>query len=107
MQTAQRLQHRLRRNDILARLGGDEFLVAVLGLSPDTAAQEAAALAAELSQALTQPIRIDGHPVQVKVSVGTSTYPHDGDSFASLLHTADTRMYECKHPASTRSRDAT
>ena len=95
--TAQRMQDRLRRTDVLARLGGDEFLVGVLGLDALTAASEAAALASQLAQALSHPLTVDGRDVQVRVSVGVSTYPHDGDSVGTLLRTADMRMYASKH----------
>jgi GGDEF domain-containing protein len=42
-------------------------------------------------------VTIDGHEVQVGVSLGVSTYPQDGDSFGALLHVADRRMYDAKH----------
>jgi diguanylate cyclase (GGDEF)-like protein/PAS domain S-box-containing protein len=98
VQTAHRLKSRLRRSDVLARLGGDEFLVAVLGLDPSTAAAEAVALARELEQSLGRPVLVDGREVHVQVSLGVSAYPEDGDSFGALLHAADTRMYDAKHP---------
>jgi diguanylate cyclase (GGDEF)-like protein/PAS domain S-box-containing protein len=98
VQTAHRLKGRLRRSDVLARLGGDEFLVAVLGLDPATAAAEAVGLALELEQSLNRPVLVDGREVHVRVSLGVSCYPEDGDSFGALLHLADTRMYDAKHP---------
>jgi diguanylate cyclase (GGDEF)-like protein len=42
-------------------------------------------------------VAVDGHEVQVGVSLGVSAYPEDGDSFGALLHVADRRMYDAKH----------
>ena len=52
---ARTLRSRLRRGDLLARLGGDEFLVALLGLDPATAADEARRVADELADAVRRP----------------------------------------------------
>ena len=97
MHTAQRLGDRLRRTDVLARLGGDEFLVAVLGLDPAGAADDAAALARQLEEGLSRPMHVAGRELEVRASLGVSTYPRDGDTFGALLHVADMRMYEAKH----------
>jgi diguanylate cyclase (GGDEF)-like protein len=97
VQTAGRLTARLRRTDVLARLGGDEFLVGLLGLEPGTAAAEGTRLAQELEQSLNRPVTVAGREVQVRVSLGVSAYPQDGDSFGALLHAADRRMHDAKH----------
>lgn len=102
VRTGQRLKDRLRRTDVLARLGGDEFGVAVLGLDPETAAEEAARLAEQVRQAVNRPVQVGGGTVQVEASLGVSVYPHDGDAFGTLLHLADLRMYDAKHPARAR-----
>ncbi len=96
--TAQRLKRRLRRGDLLARLGGDEFLVAALALDPARARADAAALAATLRDAVSQPVTIGSERVTVTASVGVSLYPHDGEDFGALRHLADLRMYSAKHP---------
>ncbi len=102
VRTGQRLKERLRRTDVLARLGGDEFLVAVLGLDPVSAAQEAGEVAAQIRDSLSRPMQVEGQDVQVRVSVGVSTFPADGDAFGPLLHLADQRMYAAKHPQRVR-----
>jgi diguanylate cyclase (GGDEF)-like protein/PAS domain S-box-containing protein len=96
---AQRLRTWVRRSDLLARLGGDEFLVAVVGLDVADAAERAHQLAAELTQVVAAPVRLGTDTVQVSVSVGVSTYPADGQEFGQLMHVADRRMYDLKHPA--------
>jgi diguanylate cyclase (GGDEF)-like protein/PAS domain S-box-containing protein len=93
---AERLRGRLRRHDLLARLGGDEFLVAVAGLDPATAAQEAARVADDLARSVSAPLLVQQQVVGVGASVGISLYPNDGEEFATLLHAADLKMYEIK-----------
>jgi diguanylate cyclase (GGDEF)-like protein/PAS domain S-box-containing protein len=98
VRTARRLQGRLRRSDLVARLGGDEFLVALAGLDPETAEDEAARVSAGLTELVGRPVRLaSGEEVRVGVSIGTSVAPADGDDFPALLHRADVRMYQRKH----------
>ncbi|MDQ1660549.1 MAG: hypothetical protein QOJ68_529 [Blastococcus sp.] len=93
---AERLRARLRRHDLLARLGGDEFLVAVAGLDPATATQEAARVAGDLADAVAAPVLVRDELVSIGASVGISVYPNDGEEFAALLHEADLKMYALK-----------
>ena len=93
---ASTLRGRLRRTDLLARLGGDEFLVALTGLDPTTAAEEAQRVAGELAAALRVPIDLRDQEVAVGASVGVAVYPADGESFEALLHAADLHMYARK-----------
>jgi diguanylate cyclase (GGDEF)-like protein len=93
---AERLRGRLRRHYLLARLGGDEFLVAVVGLDPASAAQEAARVADDLAAAVGVPVRVRDELVSIGASVGISVYPNDGEEFAALLHEADLEMYALK-----------
>jgi diguanylate cyclase (GGDEF)-like protein len=90
------MRGRLRRHDLLARLGGDEFLVAVAGLDPATAAQEAARVAGDLADAVAAPVLVRDELVSIGASVGISVYPNDGEEFAALLHEADLKMYALK-----------
>jgi len=93
---AARLRDRVRRTDLLARLGGDEFLVALCGLDPATAEQEARRIASGLAECVREPVEVRGVSVAVGVSIGISTYPHDAEDFGRLVHAADLRMYDIK-----------
>jgi diguanylate cyclase (GGDEF)-like protein/PAS domain S-box-containing protein len=90
------LRGRLRRGDLLARLGGDEFLVALIGLDPATARNEARRVADELTAAVHAPVALRGEEVTVGASIGVAVYPADGEEFESLLHAADLGMYAHK-----------
>jgi diguanylate cyclase (GGDEF)-like protein/PAS domain S-box-containing protein len=93
---ARTLRGRLRRGDLLARLGGDEFLVALPGLAPGSAAEEARRVADEVSAAVGVATTVAGRTVAVGASVGVAVYPVDGEEFGALLHSADMDMYARK-----------
>ncbi len=93
-QLSARLEEVVRPADLLARLGGDEFAI-VLGPVPDAAAVSAE-VADRVLAALRQPMLVQGEAVDVRVSIGTSTFPGDGESAAALLQQADVAMYAAK-----------
>ncbi len=90
---AERLEHAVRKSDVVARLSGDEFAVLVTHLDQPTVVDT---LAAELVETVSQPFSLDGHTVGVEVSIGISLYPRDGLSADDLLQRADSAMYRAK-----------
>jgi len=90
---AERLRSSLRKADVVARLGGDEFTVLV----PDVREPgDAAIIAKQLIEVLSQPFTISGTETFVAASVGIAIFPGDGDSTDELLRNADTAMYQAK-----------
>lgn len=90
---ARRLDHRLRRGDVLARMGGDEFAV----LCPDvTDIDEAAALGQRLAAAAAEPITIGDHTIHVGASVGVCVAPPGSCSIDALVEAADAALYDTK-----------
>ena len=77
----------------IARLGGDEFTVMV---SEVACADDAAAIARRLVDALAESITIQGTELYVGGSVGIALYPDDGADIDTLLKNADTAMYRAK-----------
>ena len=77
----------------VARMGGDEFLMTVCDL---TGAEQAAAVASRLLDALRAPITLAGGAVQVSASIGISVFPDDGDEFDTVLKHADIALYHAK-----------
>jgi diguanylate cyclase (GGDEF)-like protein len=90
---ADRLESSLPPEATAARLGGDEFAV-LRQCGPDPA--RSAAQIAELHEALSAPLRIEGFPVTVGVSIGVATAPDDGHTETDLLRAADVAMYKAK-----------
>ncbi|MBC3760792.1 EAL domain-containing protein [Quadrisphaera oryzae] len=93
---AARLRRRLRRADLVCRLGGDEFLLALPGLDPVVAAEQVAAVVAQVCQDVTEPVPTGFGEVAVGVSAGVALHPADGDAVTALVHVADQRMFAQK-----------
>lgn len=85
-----RLATSVRRIDMAARLGGDEFAIIQYPISNDL---EVPALRERLKKGLSGEISNGNYVVDVSHSLGVATYPADGSSAESLLHTADMKMY--------------
>ena len=92
---AERLRSIVRTGDTLSRPGGDEFLLLVRDV-PD-AAKIATELAGRVVAAMHEPLVPTGvTPLEVRVSVGVSTYPRDADGSQDLMRHADAAMYVAK-----------
>ncbi|WP_238190737.1 sensor domain-containing protein [Methylobacterium frigidaeris] len=90
---AKRLQDSLRPGDTLARLGGDEFAVVA---SVAGAGAEATALADRLIETARQPVEIDGHRIEIGLSIGIALAPENADTADELLRCGDLALYEAK-----------
>lgn len=90
---ARRLAGSVREEDVLARLGGDEFVALLPRLSQP---EDAATVARKMLAALTRPIELDGHELNLSVSIGIAFHPADGNDVDTLLKHADIAMYGAK-----------
>ncbi|HXW06131.1 MAG TPA: HD domain-containing phosphohydrolase [Vicinamibacterales bacterium] len=93
----------IRPYDICVRYAGDEFILVLSGCG----ASEAEEKRRELQQAIDDTfleVR-PGRRIRLGVSIGTAIFPHDGDTYESLLATADSRMYQNKAARKQRSSD--
>jgi len=88
------IKSRIRSIDLAFRYGGDEFVV----LLPGTPKRKAVSVANRLLEAF----RTTTHAVEsslrlnVRASIGVSTYPDDGKADHQILRSADARMYLVK-----------
>ncbi|MBI4487089.1 MAG: diguanylate cyclase [Acidobacteria bacterium] len=88
------LRAAIRPYDICVRYAGDEFIVVLSGCG----GEEAERKRLELQRAVDG-LRFEARPgkiLPVAISIGASIFPHDGDSYETLLATADSRMYRDK-----------
>jgi diguanylate cyclase (GGDEF)-like protein len=92
--TGRRLRELCRKQDWCFRYGGDEFVI----LMPETGAEEAAVLSAELQRMLaeTRFRMMSGLELRVQASAGLATAPADGETVHEIIRAADTRMYRAK-----------
>lgn len=93
LQVAQRLQQRLRQQDIVSRLGGDEFVAVLKDVADRTTVSK---LAEQLQAAIAKPFDVEGKKLEVQASIGIARYPHDGTDVTTLIKNADTAMYQAK-----------
>lgn len=92
VEVAARLQATVRGQDLVARLGGDEFVIVVHGRD---ARGNATRVADRVLDAMREPVRVDGEPVHVGVSMGIAVAGPD-DEPGRLLRAADQAMYRAK-----------
>jgi diguanylate cyclase (GGDEF)-like protein/putative nucleotidyltransferase with HDIG domain len=88
------LRAAIRPYDICIRYAGDEFIVVLSGCG----AEEAERKRLELQRAVDD-LQFETRPgklLTLAISVGAAVFPHDGDSYETLLATADSRMYRDK-----------
>jgi diguanylate cyclase (GGDEF)-like protein len=88
-----RLRSCLRDSDTIARLGGDEFGIVITDLQD---AEYATSLAWRLSDAVNQPIDLNGQRVNMSVSIGIATSTNGDTTSDRLLKDADLALYRAK-----------
>ena len=90
---ASRLQHTIRKNDVVVRLGGDEFAVVQWG--PQTV-NAAAALADKIIASLSEPINLLGQTVRIGASIGIAFRANSNEGFDDVSAAADRALYRAK-----------
>jgi diguanylate cyclase (GGDEF)-like protein len=88
----QRLQAAARPGDLVARLGGDEFAL----LLSDADAATAQRVAAQLLQALSQPLSLEDQRVDLGAGLGMACAPEHANDADTLLSRAEVAMYAAK-----------
>ncbi len=88
-----RLRDSLRDTDRIARLGGDEF--AVIQLSSEQP-RSAAVLASRLIELIGSPYVVEGHQLEIGVSIGIAVSAPGSSDPEQLLKSADLAMYRAK-----------
>jgi len=92
-EAADRMGKSLRQGELLARWGGDEFAVLIPACSD---LNVAVAIAERLVRAVSAPMVVGGHAVDVGATVGVARFPDDAKLDAELLHNADLALYAAK-----------
>jgi diguanylate cyclase (GGDEF)-like protein len=95
---AERLRHAIGGDGIVTRLGGDEFAV----LAPRLVDADAVGvLAGRVSEALAEPVVLDGLPLDITAAIGVAVYPDHGTDVITLLRHAEVGMYDAKDHSAT------
>jgi diguanylate cyclase (GGDEF)-like protein/putative nucleotidyltransferase with HDIG domain len=88
------LRAAIRPYDICVRYAGDEFIVVLSGCGGDEAERKRVELQTAVDNLHFEPR--PGKVLPLAISVGAAVFPHDGESYETLLATADSRMYRDK-----------
>jgi diguanylate cyclase (GGDEF)-like protein len=96
LEVARRVGACLRPDDTLARLGGDEFVVLLEDVEN---ASNAIMVVERIVRALRTPVRLNGHELYVKLSIGIALSRASEVRPEYLLHSADAAMYRAKREA--------
>src|SRR5580765_5262972 len=88
------LRQGIRPYDICVRYAGDEFIVVLSGCGGEEAERKRLELQRAVDQLLFE--ARPGKTLRLAISVGASVFPHDGNTYETLLATADGRMYRDK-----------
>ncbi len=88
------LRNGIRPYDICVRYAGDEFIVVLSGCGGEEAERKRQELQRAVDSMLFE--ARPGKMLPLAISVGASVFPHDGDTYETLLANADGRMYRDK-----------
>ncbi len=90
---ADRMSSCVRDSDTVARLGGDEFAIIQLNVGQPEHAQ---LLVSRIIEAFRAPFDIEGHQIDIGISIGVAVAPGDGAFSETLLKNADIALYHAK-----------
>jgi diguanylate cyclase (GGDEF)-like protein/PAS domain S-box-containing protein len=91
--TAERLTAALRKSDTVVRMGGDEFVLLLWEVEHK---DDAVKVAEKILKDFRRPFLIDGHSLNVTISIGIAIYPENGDTAEALLKSSDRSLYAAK-----------
>ncbi len=92
-EVAQRLQAQLRDYDTIARFSGDEFVILFDNIDDELLA---AHVAQRISQLFEKPFFINGSELLIKIDIGISFFPSDGNDPKTLIKNANMAMLRAK-----------
>jgi len=90
---AKKLQHIVRKNDLISRIGGDEFII-IINEFDDVRSLEMIIM--KILEAFRSEWRIKNHLLRLSVSIGVAVYPDDSTEINELMKFADIAMYKAK-----------
>ena len=92
----QRLGVYRRTEDSLCRLGTDEFMLILTEVQIQQGVAELASLCERILVSLVEPFDLDGRQIYTSLSIGVALFPQDGKDAETLMHNADTALFEAK-----------
>lgn len=98
IEAAKRIETSIRDEDTVSRFGGDEFVVLLknVGTVLDNAGIIAKKIATKIQCAFNKSFIIQGHELQITLSVGIAMFPFNNQNVEDVIKNADTAMYDAK-----------
>jgi len=96
---ANELKKTLRKEDTVCRFGGDEFVILVEELESFEYLEK---ILKKINDISKYPYTIDGHTIEIGMSIGASIFPDDGIDGKELISSADEAMYKAKKQGKNR-----
>lgn len=93
IEIASRLGNILREGDSLSRFGGDEYIVILNCVDKDIVLEN---VIQRMVEEIAKPMIIEGHSLQIGISIGYASFPSEATSYNELYQVADSKMYEYK-----------
>ncbi len=93
VEVADRLTSLIRDRDSIFRLGGDEFAIVMAGIACARAVDD---ICRRLYGSFAQAVAIDGHSLQVALSIGAVIGRDDAQSTEEIYKLADVALYDAK-----------
>lgn len=92
-QVAGRMRERLGEDTVLSRMGGDKFMVMTESVTDRYTRQ---CFAEKIFELFVAPYQLRERQMLMSVSMGSSTYPYDGQNADTLVKNAEIAMYRAK-----------
>ncbi|MFL0803521.1 MAG: EAL domain-containing protein [Agarilytica sp.] len=104
IESANRIQECLTREDTASRFGGDEFVILLrhVGENKETGSFNAEKMASRIMKALSVPLYLQEQEFHITVSVGIALFPSREQSVDDIIKHADTAMYSAKEAGRNR-----
>ena len=99
-QVAQTLKRNVRATDIVCRYGGEEMSIILPNTSKEVAYSTAEKICERVAEKKFK--LANGKDANVTISLGVSTFPHDGENASEIIESADKRLYEAKNDGRNR-----
>ncbi|MFL0801159.1 MAG: EAL domain-containing protein [Agarilytica sp.] len=104
IESANRIQNCLTREDTASRFGGDEFVVLLrhIGENKESGSFNAEKVASRVMAALSEPSYIQEQEFHITASVGIALFPGQEKNVDDIIKHADTAMYSAKESGRNR-----